>query len=379
VRVRSPHLAVCAALVAFVLLASGQLGTDARAATSRDNVCTLDRATGTTIDAIPEIAHGYAAHYNAPTDRVAFMQPDLLGYYRAMTMNADGSDVRAVDAGSSTIPRKHQGSPAWHPSGRWLIFTVQKQAWSGRKLFGVPDYEAIPGFGRHDDLWIASPDGRDARTLTDEPDTADEGVLIPVFSRDGTRVAWSARLPGGTYELRVAEFVPTPVPHLENVRAYRPGGSAYYETGSFTSDGSGLTYTSDQDTHSFWHSQIYVLDLATGRDTRLTAGNDYDEHPVVIPTPSGDWVVYMSTKGVDRTPGHLLLGTDWYAMRIDGTGTKRLTTMNLNAPNNPENTGAMEVAGRVSPGPTPDILFGDVQNSLVRQTGSTKRVHLVCN
>jgi hypothetical protein len=226
---------------------------------------------------------------------------------------------------------------------------------------------------------FATPDGRDARTLTDEPDTADEGVLIPVFSRDGTRVAWSARLPGGTYELRVAEFVPTPVPHLENVRAYRPGGSAYYETGSFTSDGSGLTYTSDQDTHSFWHSQIYVLDLATGRDTRLTAGNDYDEHPVVIPTPSGDWVVYMSTKGVDRTPGHLLLGTDWYAMRIDGTGTKRLTTMNLNAPNNPENTGAMEVAGRVSPGPTPDILFGDVQNSLVRQTGSTKRVHLVCN
>jgi Tol biopolymer transport system component len=198
------------------------------------------------------------------------------------------------------------------------------------------------------------------------------------LSRDGKRVAWSARQPGGTYELRVADLVLAPVPHLERMRSYRPGGAAYYETGAFTTDGRGLTYTSDQDTHSFWHSQIYVLDLATGAGKRLTRGDDYNEHPVVVAAPSGDWIVYMSTRGVQRRPGHLLLGTDWYAMRLDGTGTKRLTTMNLSEPNNPEDTGAMQVAGRVSPGPAPDVLFGDVQDNLVKQTGSTKRIRLVC-
>jgi hypothetical protein len=367
------------AAIALSLVSALPIATGAQATRARGTACALDRSTGSTIDAMPLISGGYGSVYNAATDRIAYTQPDSTGYYRVMTMLADGTDVRALDAGSAKIPRKHQGTPQWHRSGRWLILTAQKVAWSGRTLFGTPDYEALPGYGRHDDLWIASPDGRDVRQLTNDPNTRDQGVLIPVFSRDGKRIAWSSRQPGGTYEVRVADFVLLPAPHLERVRSYRPGGAAYYETGAFTSDGRGLTYTSDQDTHSFWHSQIYVLDLASGTGRRLTTGNDYNEHPVIVPTPSGDWIVYMSTHGVDRRPGHLLLGTDWYAMRLDGTGTKRLTTMNRNAPDNPENTGAMQVAGRVSPGPTAGVLFGDVQDSLVKQTGSTKRIRLVCN
>jgi hypothetical protein len=43
---------------------------------------------------------------------------------------------------------------------------------------------------------------------------------------------------------------------------------------------------------------------------RLTPGEDYNEHPSVVKTPTGDWVVYMSTKGVDRYPMHLLIPID---------------------------------------------------------------------
>ena len=282
--------------------------------------CSLDRSTGTTIDATPIISHGYGANWSAAKNRIAFSRPDIAGFYRIFTMEPDGNDVLPLDAGRPQIPRKHQGTPMWHPSGRWIMFVAEKTAWTGRKLFGIPDYEALPGYGRHDDLWIAATDGSRAVQLTDEPDTKDEGVLIPIFSSDGKRIAWSDRQPGGTYELRVADFVQAPVPHLEHVRTYAPGGRAYYETGSFSSDGTHLVYTSDQDTHSFWHSQIYALDLATGTSTRLTTGNDYDEHPVTVPAPSGDWIVYMSSRGVDRLRGHLLLGTDWWAMRADGTG-----------------------------------------------------------
>ncbi|MBD5656481.1 MAG: PD40 domain-containing protein [Candidatus Eremiobacteraeota bacterium] len=340
--------------------------------------CSLDRSTGTTIDAALVVSGGYGADWSETTDRIAFMKPDVGGFYRVLTMWPNGNDVRAVDVGLPQIPRKHQGTPMWHPSGRWIMFAAQKRAWTGPTLFGIPDYEALPGFGRHDDLWIAATDGSRAVQLTDEPDTKDQGILIPVFSADGKRVAWSDRQVGGTYELRVADFIQTPVPHLEHIRSYTPGGLAYYETGSFSSDGTRLAYTSDQDTHSFWRSQIYALDLATGKSTRLTTGSDYNEHPVTVSTPSGDWIVYMSSRGVDRYPGHLLLGTDWWAMRDDGSGTKRLTVMNVNRPNNPENDGKMQVAGRVGVTPQADVFLGDVQDSLIKQTGSVKRIRLVC-
>ena len=202
--------------------------------------------------------------------------------------------------------------------------------------------------------------------------------MIPVFSPDGKQIAWSARQPGGTYTLKVADFVETPEPHLQNVKSYQPGGPAYYETGSFTSNGLSLTYSSDQDTHSFWKSQIYVLHLDSDQSTRLTIGNGYNEHPTVVKTPTGDWVIYMSDKGVDRFPGHVLLGTDWYAMRIDGSGAKRLTTMNLKQKGNFENTGSMQVAGTAAVSPSGDFMLGDVQDSLVKQTGLVHIVRFSC-
>ena len=270
-------------------------------------VCTLDRATGTTIGPRPFLLNALGARWNAATNRVAFMQPDAANRYHVFTVRPDGSDRRALTADRPG----HQGAAYWHPSGRYVLFIAQKPDWSGRSLFGNPDYEALPGFGRHDDLWIGTSDGRSTWQLTHDASTRDEGVLIPVFSPDGKRIAWSARQPGGKYVIKVADFVDAPEPHLSNVRSYQPGGAAYYESGSFTSDSQSLVYTSDQDTHSFWHSQIYRLDLTTGEATRLTAGNDYNEHPTIVSTPRGDWIVYMSTKGVDRYPFHLLLGTDW--------------------------------------------------------------------
>jgi Tol biopolymer transport system component len=339
------------------------------------SVCTLDRASGTTIDRKPFLPNALGGRWNAATGRVAFMQPDATNYYNVFTVRPDGSDRRALTADWPG----HQGAAYWNPDGRYLLFTAQKPDWSGRSLFGNPDYEALPGFGRHDDLWIATSDGRRAWQLTRDANTRDQGVLIPVFSPDGKRVAWSARQPGGKYVMKVADFVDGPEPHLTNIRSYQPGGVAYYEIGSFTRDGHSLVYTSDQDTHSFWYSQIYRLDLTTSVATRLTAGSDYNEHPTTVSTPGGERIVYMSTKGVDRYPFHLFLGTDWYSMRPDGSAVKRLTTMNVNRRDNPENIGQMQVAGTVAISPAGDFMLGDVQNNLARQTGSIRIVRFTCN
>ncbi len=199
--------------------------------------CKIDRATGSTIDSKPFVTNTYAARWNYAGNLLAAMRPGANGYYRLITMRPDGSDVREITEGRPKLPSKHQGTPYWHPSGRYILFVAQKQDWHGPKLFGSPDYEALPGFGRHDDLWLTTADGSRSWQLTNEANTKDEGELIPVFSPNGKRVAWSARQRGGTYVLKVAEFSESPEPHLSNVRSFQPGGAAYYETGAFSSDG----------------------------------------------------------------------------------------------------------------------------------------------
>jgi len=343
--------------------------------------CTLDRATGTTVDTEPFMRNAWGSRWNLPTNRVAYMQPNAKGYYRIFTVSPNGGTPQAITEGQPGLPpNRHQGMLYWHPSGRYLLFAAEKSEWTSMKMFGSPDYEATPGFGRHDDLWLITADGHHSWQLKHEQNTKDEGILIPVFAPDGRHIAWSSRQPGGKYALKVADFVETPEPHIENIKSYQPGGETYYETGSFTSDSKGLTYTSDEDTHSFLHSQIYILDLATGKGTRLTQGNDYNEHPVVVKTPTGDWIVYMTTKGVDRFPFQfkMAIGTDWYAMRTDGSGLKRLTKMNVNRKDNPENAGYMQVASTVAVGPSGDLMLGDVQDSVAKKTGMIRRVHFTC-
>lgn len=340
--------------------------------------CTLERATGTTIAPAPFIRSGYGAQWNAATNRIAFMRPDTEGYYRLFLIRPDGGALMALTESRGDLPSGHQGTPYWFPSGRYLLFTAQKRAWHGGRAFGIPAYGALPGWGVHDDLWVMAVASGQAWQLTDAANSRNEGVLIPIAAPNGRLVAWSARQPDRKYKIMVADFLATPSPHLSHIRSYAPGGPAYYETGSFSSDSRSIFYTSDQDTHSFWQSQIYRLDLATGHGTRLTQGHTYNEHPAVVPTSAGDWVVFMSTQGEHRRPLQLRLGTDWWAMRSDGGGLKRLTTMNLARPDNREDTGRTLVAGKVTPSPSGDVLLGDVQDSLVHQTGFVQRIQLTC-
>ena len=359
-------------LVLPALIALGPSGALGAAA------CTLDRASGTTIDHAPFLRGGYGIRWNLSTDRLAFMQPDASGYYRIFAMNPNQTGRVELGVGLANLPPGHRGMVYWQPSGRYLIFTAQKAAWKDTKMFGVPAYGALPGFGVHDDMWVIRADGSQAWQLTDEPNTKRQGVLLPIFSPDGSHVVWADRQPDKTYSLDIADFVETPAPHLANIRVLLPGGQHYYEPGSFSSDGRSLFYTSDRDTHHFWLSQIYRLDFGTGLSTRLTRGLTYNEHPVAIATPGGDWVVYMSTQGVQRRHLHFALGTDWWAMRPDGLGAKRLTTMNVRNPDNPENLGAVEVATTVAISPSGTFMLGDTQDSLVHQTGLDWIVRFTC-
>ncbi len=333
---------------------------------------------GTTFASTPFIRNGYGAQWNAAANWIAFMRPGAHGYYRLFLIRPDGTGLTPLTAGRSDLPPGHHGTPYWLPNGRYLFFTAQKRDWHGGRAFGIPGYGALPGWGVHDDLWVIEIATGRAWQLTAETNTRNEGVLIPIVAPNGHLVAWSARQPDRKYKIMVADFLTAPAPHLANARGYQPGGAAYYETGSFSSDSRSLFYTSDQDTRSFWQSQIYRLDLASGQSSRLTHGHDYNEHPAVVPAPSGDWVVFMSTRAEQRRPLQFRLGTDWWAMRPDGSHLKRLTTMNLNGPQDSERVGRALVAGKVTASPDGGTLLGDVQDSLVRQTGFVEHIRLTC-
>jgi Tol biopolymer transport system component len=340
--------------------------------------CTVDRATGTTIDTRPFLANALAPQWNAATGRIAYMAKNKAGYDRVYIVKPDGTGARDLTAGIRNMPTKHQGTPYWDPNGRYLLLVAEKQSWHGARMFGNLDYGALPGFGMHDDLWVVAADGSRAWQLTNEPDGKYEGVLVPIFSADGKRVAWSARQSDGKYTIKVADFVESPQPHLSDIRNYEPGGRAYYEPGSFTTGGKWLLYTSDQDTHSFWASQIYRLNLATGKSTRLTEGRNYNEHPVAVGTPTGEWIIYMSTLGVKRRPLHIRLGTEWYAMRIDGSSNKRLTWMNTLDRSNPEYSRIPLIAVKATMSPNGESFLGDIQDSIGRQSGFIKAVRFTC-
>ena len=95
-----------------------------------------------------ELMHSLARqHFD---EFIAYMQPDTGGYYRVFTMRPDGTERQRLELQTGA---HHEGGPYWHPSGEFLLVLVQKSEWHGLRLFGAPDYEALPGFGRHDDLW----------------------------------------------------------------------------------------------------------------------------------------------------------------------------------------------------------------------------------
>ncbi len=54
------------------------------------------------------------------------------------------------------------------------------------------------------------------------------GVIHPQFSPNGRRLFWAERLGGGgswgRWTLRVADFIESPEPHLENIRTIDPSG-----------------------------------------------------------------------------------------------------------------------------------------------------------
>lgn len=318
---------------------------------------------------------GGGVRWNYKNNKLTYMKQLQDGYYDIFTADADGKNEKNLTVNHPNLPNKHQGAPDWHASGKYILFVAEKKKHAG------DSYPALPGFGGFSDIWLISSDDAQVWQLTDLPNDYDHGILLPQFSHDGRKIAWAERIKRpqylsqlllpGSYVIKVADFIEHPQPHLGNIREYRPGGEAFYEVSSFSPDDEELLFTSNYDTKTFWKNQIYKLDLASGKATRLTQ-EDYNEHPSYA--PDGKTIIYMTGYQNDRFG--LWQGTDWWLMNSDGSNRRRLSSMNKRG--HPNSTGKAVWAGVVSWSPDGSWFYGDVQTSLLSQKIRNAKVQLIC-
>jgi Tol biopolymer transport system component len=287
------------------------------------------------------------------------------GYYNIHVCRADGTQDRALTTLNNGLPHRHAGSPTWHPSGRYIAFAAEKKVHQGGSV------EAIPGFGGRSDIWVMLADGSKAWPLTRTEDLKSDGVLIPKFSHDGTKLAWTERVDTAKFfqprawfsewVIKVADFVDAPAgPQLTNIRTFRPGGPGFYEAYGFSPDDRQIIFCSDFGRPSTFNSQIFVMDSVDGGQVRcLTGGKGYNEHASF--SPDGRHIVWMSSLGNRNN------GTDWWLMDADGSHPRRLT--HFNQPGYPEGSGTAVFACLVHWAPNGLQLLGGVQYSLLKQEG----------
>jgi len=71
--------------------------------------------------------YGKSMDWSHTKDMIAFGKRGKDGYYDVCIMNSDGSGEICLTCDKEECPQKHNGNPAWHPSGDYIVFTAEKK------------------------------------------------------------------------------------------------------------------------------------------------------------------------------------------------------------------------------------------------------------
>lgn len=266
---------------------------------------------------------------------LAIDQKDTDGYYDVWIMHPDKSDKECLTCDKQDLlPQKHNGSPEFHPSGLYIVFTAEKQDHQGNS-----DYSR-PGQGVFSDIWIMTVDGTQFWKIVDLPNDENYGTVHPHFSPDGTKLSWSEMYEAadilspkrvtGSWKLKTADFeIINGTPTLTNITEHQPDEKAIYENHGFSKDGQKLLFMSSYEASYFLDNNLYDIDLLTGEIRNLTAvaykDRNYDEHAQY--TPDGTHIIW----GTNRDNSNK--GMDYWIMNSDGTSPERLTWFNIDEKN----------------------------------------------
>ncbi|HEC76364.1 MAG TPA: PKD domain-containing protein [Thermoplasmatales archaeon] len=271
------------------------------------------------------------------------------GFTDIYKIRPDGTDNECLTCDNFVLPNRHHGQSAWHPSGRYLVFQAEKTS----HFMDSWHRPCRPGGGLYNDLWVLDMESEEFYQLTDvRSGLPAGGSLHPHFSHDGKKLIWGD-LEGitgsyGNWRMAVADFVTSPIPHLENVTYYEPAiMDNWYETHGFGPDDSWIYFTcTDVEGMNENAMDIGVMKLSNPDDMRrLTFSSgmngepaEWDEHAHL--SPRNDVFAYVSSSpyGVkDNSKYGNWLKTDVWLMNINGSEPKRITY--FNEPGYPEYEG----------------------------------------
>lgn len=306
-------------------------------------------------------------------DCIAYSIKEADGFYDIHLTNESGTADKCITCDHPDLPNKHICCPFWDPTGKWIMFVVEKEVHPGSST------DALPGFGAYCDIWIMDSTATNLYKVVDIPNDYDHGVIAPRFSPDGNKIIWTDResapnfldphKTAGYWTINVGDIAFTgidSIPIVSNVIELKPGGNAFYEEYGFSPDGSRIIFCSNMNKPSFFDEHIYTMDISGGDIVPLT-DKDYNEHAFYNPT--GNKIVWMSNK--EATKG----GTDWWMMNADGSEKIRLTF--FNEPDHPQYAGQAVWCGLGSFHPSGNRFLGGVQLDLVTQEGKIMKVILL--
>jgi uncharacterized protein (TIGR03437 family) len=292
--------------------------------------------------------------------------------YKVYRMHPDGSGTECLTCERSEVPHSSGGAQI-DPSGRYVVFTAEQA--NHMPLFGTG---TDPGGGIFNDVAVLD---LQLRTITrvhvvgSGLGESAGGSLFPRFSHSGTKIAWGdyinkgdSESKFGAWQVVVADFVPSPTPHLENLRYFTPGPRPdIYEIQGWTPDDSALVMSCaplpGQNDNAL---DITQMDLATGQLKQLTftAGvngqpAEYEEHAEI--SPGGDALAFMSSMGYGIDPNSFFitwLKSELWLANADGTQTRQLTFFNV--PGNPGYTGQRVIVSMLSWAPDGSGIVANV-------------------
>jgi Tol biopolymer transport system component len=255
--------------------------------------------------------HGGRVDWSRQGDWIAFDQAGGNGAHDIQLMNVKTEAERCLTCDRWELRKLHCLSPTWHPSGEYVVFTVQDRPRRARlESLAL----ATADRGLHADVWMITSDGHDAWQLTRI--AADGGaVLDPYFSYEADRLVWSERMETGRgrwgyWSPRVAELsIKHGLPRLGKVRTHDPPlPKGLIVAHGFTPDDRGLMISAGD-----FGSDILRFDLESRSVERLTSASDTHDSAAFV-APRSDRIVWVSDRNVEP-PGRGVLpfrGDLWF-------------------------------------------------------------------
>ncbi len=236
-------------------------------------------------------------------DWIVFDQADASGVYDIYLMNVQTEAERCLTCDRWELRKLHSLSPTFHPSGEYVVFTVQDRP--RRARLGAVEV-ATPHRGLHADLWVITREGHDVWQLT-QVATQGGAVIDPYFSYEADRMVWSERMESrrgrwGYWSPQVAELkIKRGVPRLGKVQEFKPPlPNGLVVAHGFTPDDRGLMISASAAGTEEGHD-VLRYDLDAGTVERLTATPDHYDSLAFL-APRSDRIVYVSDRNVEPPP-----------------------------------------------------------------------------